>query len=59
MIPELEARRRGIATEAVKIMINFGAKEYKKTKFIAKIKEDNVASIKLFEKLGFKKVTSI
>jgi len=56
MIAEPEARRGGIATQAVKIMLNFAVKEYKKSKIWAKIKENNIPSIKLFEKLGFKKV---
>ena len=56
MVAEPEARRGGVATQAVKAMINFGIKEYKKNKILAKIKEDNIPSISLFEKLGFKKV---
>jgi RimJ/RimL family protein N-acetyltransferase len=54
MIAEKEARKKGIASEAIKIMIVFGYEQYKKTKFIAKIKKENTPSIKFFEKLGFK-----
>jgi Acetyltransferases, including N-acetylases of ribosomal proteins len=54
MIAEPESRKKGIATEAIKIMIVFGYEYYKKTKFIAKIKQNNTPSIKFFEKLGFK-----
>ena len=56
MIAEKDARKKGIATEAVKMMIDFGVKEYKRTNIIAKIKQDNTPSINLFQKLGFKKV---
>jgi len=57
MIAEIDARKEGIATQAVKIMVNLAVKEYKKNKIWAKIKDDNFPSIKLFEKLGFVKVT--
>jgi len=59
MIAEHDARRGGIATQAVKAMINFGVKEYKKEKVLAKIKQENIPSINLFEKLGFKKVNDL
>ena len=56
MIAEDHAKRKGIATQAVKMMINFGFQELKRNKILAKIKDTNNASIKLFESLGFKKV---
>jgi RimJ/RimL family protein N-acetyltransferase len=34
--------------------MHFGHKIFKKSSYIAKIKADNIASIKLFEKMGFK-----
>ena len=38
MIGEPECRKKGLAQEAVLLMMNFGNCFYKKTKFIAKIK---------------------
>ena len=56
MIADKNAQKKGLASEAVKIILEFGWIYYGKTQFIAKIKMDNLASINFFEKLGFKKV---
>ena len=40
-------------------MLEFGFHFYQKNIFIAKIKEDNIASIKLFNKLNFKEYTRL
>ncbi|CAL8101256.1 unnamed protein product [Orchesella dallaii] len=56
MIAEKSARRKGLATEALTLMMTFGKEELGVQKFIAKIKEDNESSIALFEKLGFREV---
>lgn len=53
MIAEEKNRRKGFATESLLILIDYITKEKKITKFIAKIKENNIASITLFTKLGF------
>lgn len=53
MIGEYSARKKGLAKESVKIMMDFGCAFYNRTKFIAKISSHNAPSIALFEKLGF------
>eukprot|EP01016_Furgasonia_blochmanni_P050331 TRINITY_DN7767_c0_g1_i7.p2 TRINITY_DN7767_c0_g1~~TRINITY_DN7767_c0_g1_i7.p2 ORF type:complete len:109 (-),score=28.05 TRINITY_DN7767_c0_g1_i7:34-360(-) len=55
MIAEKASRQKGIAQEVLKILMRFCAEVYKRDKFIAKIKNYNTASIKLFEKLGYTK----
>lgn len=54
MIAEDSAKCKGLAFESIKIMMDFAFKYYKKSKILAKIKTDNIASIKLFEKLNYK-----
>ncbi|KAF0974783.1 hypothetical protein FDP41_006257 [Naegleria fowleri] len=57
MIAEESARRKGIATEAVQLMMEFGHSQLQLQIFEAKILETNLASIHLFEnRLKFKKV---
>jgi len=53
MIAEQSARRKGCASEALQLMLQFGNCSLGKTKFLAKIKDDNQKSIRLFETLGF------
>jgi RimJ/RimL family protein N-acetyltransferase len=56
MIAEAESRGKGLATEACKLMMEYGQKEINLKGFVAKINSDNEASIKLFrDKLGFEK----
>jgi RimJ/RimL family protein N-acetyltransferase len=50
MIPEERFRRKGIASEAVKLILNYGSKHLKAKRFFAKINEANVASIELFKR---------
>ena len=54
MIAEQDCRRKGLGMIAVKLMMEFARKELGKTRFISKISQKNVPSIKLFEKLGYK-----
>ncbi|ODN03080.1 N-acetyltransferase 9 [Orchesella cincta] len=56
MIAEKSARRKGLASEALTLIMTFGKEELGVQKFIAKIKEDNESSIALFQKLGFREV---
>ena len=51
MIAEKESRRKGLATLSLKLMMEFCVKFLQKKKFIAKINNDNISSIKLFEKM--------
>jgi RimJ/RimL family protein N-acetyltransferase len=53
MIADTEMRGRGLAKEALCAMMQFAAQRLHVTKFIAKIKQHNVASRRLFESLGF------
>lgn len=56
MIAEDESRKKGIAFEALNMIIEYSRKHLVIEKFVAKILDGNDASIALFEKLGFKKV---
>ncbi len=57
MIAEKCSQRKGLAQEAVLLMMKYGIQKFKLTSFIAKISTHNSPSIKLFEeKLGFTKV---
>ena len=50
-------RRRGIATEALRLLLWYGATHCGVTRFFAKIGEANAASLALFEeKLGFRRI---
>jgi len=53
MIAEEKSRRKGIATEAVSLILDFARKHFELKQFIAKIQHDNDSSIKLFKKSGF------
>ena len=53
MIAEENYRRMGIGKEATLLMMLYGAKNLEIRKFVVKIKEDNLASRKLFDNLGF------
>jgi RimJ/RimL family protein N-acetyltransferase len=54
MIAEETARGLGYGWEAMCMMLRYGIETLKISKFEAKIKFSNVASIKMFEKLGFR-----
>lgn len=55
MIAERESRSRGIATEALKIMMHYGHTVIHIDRYIAKIIKGNDASIGLFQrKLGYR-----
>jgi RimJ/RimL family protein N-acetyltransferase len=53
MIVETAYRRNGLGTEAVCLMMMYGATHLNITRFFCKIHEDNTASLTLFRKLGF------
>ena len=56
MIVDKINRGRGYGIESIRLMINYALKFLKNPKlerFIVKIDENNFASIKMFEKLGF------
>eukprot|EP01026_Neomeris_dumetosa_P070947 TRINITY_DN7132_c0_g1_i7.p1 TRINITY_DN7132_c0_g1~~TRINITY_DN7132_c0_g1_i7.p1 ORF type:complete len:268 (+),score=22.99 TRINITY_DN7132_c0_g1_i7:131-934(+) len=56
MVAEEKSRRKGIAREAVRIMMTFGAQKLGIKKFVAKIAFSNLASQQLFKSLGFVEV---
>merc|ERR1719203_2160204 len=53
MIAEPRSRRKGIATEALQLMLDFAKQHFELRHFMAKIQHDNASSIKLFQKVGF------
>ncbi|KAA0162337.1 hypothetical protein FNF31_00666 [Cafeteria roenbergensis] len=54
MTAEPALRRSGVATEAVALMLRFGAERLGVRRFVAKISQSNTASLRLFtERLGF------
>jgi RimJ/RimL family protein N-acetyltransferase len=53
MIAEMTYKRRGLGKSATCAMLLYGANELKVYRFFCKINEDNIASVKLFEGLGF------
>eukprot|EP00163_Fabomonas_tropica_P016302 TRINITY_DN29293_c0_g1_i1.p1 TRINITY_DN29293_c0_g1~~TRINITY_DN29293_c0_g1_i1.p1 ORF type:complete len:213 (-),score=34.88 TRINITY_DN29293_c0_g1_i1:3-641(-) len=61
MVAETWARRRGVGKEAVCMMMYYAVEHSGKgiTKFTAKIKDYNHASIDLFKRLGFKVVKHV
>ncbi|PAN51091.1 hypothetical protein PAHAL_9G569200 [Panicum hallii] len=54
MIAEHKSRGKGIGQEAILLMMAFAVEKYRIHTFRAKISESNMASLKLFRKLGFK-----
>ena len=50
---EPEARRRGVATEAVRALFDWAAREHGVTRFRASIAPDNIASLAVVRRLGF------
>lgn len=60
MIGEPSARRRGLAEEAVRLMMEWGRRHLHAGIFVAKISEGNVESLALFtKKLGFVEVKRV
>ena len=53
MIAESKCRKMGLGRAATCSMLLYGARTLKIERFFCKINEDNIASIKLFESLGF------
>jgi GNAT superfamily N-acetyltransferase len=53
MIARPESRRKGLATEALMLMMAYTLKRMHVTQFVAKIKDWNSSSLALFAKLGF------
>mmetsp|Transcript_32209 Transcript_32209/g.52049 ORF Transcript_32209/g.52049 Transcript_32209/m.52049 type:complete len:118 (-) Transcript_32209:487-840(-) len=57
MVAERESRRRGIAMEALHIMMWYGVEELNIKTYVAKINDTNMASQQLFAKLGYVKTS--
>lgn len=54
MIAEEQYKKMGMGKEATIMMMLYGAQNLNIRKYVVKIKEDNVSSRRMFEKLGFK-----
>ncbi|MDP2439192.1 MAG: GNAT family N-acetyltransferase, partial [archaeon] len=54
MIAEPSARRKGLASEAISLMMGFARQHLTITRFIVKILSHNGPSIAMFQKMGFK-----
>jgi RimJ/RimL family protein N-acetyltransferase len=59
MTAEKNYSRKGIATEALNLMMIFGAKHLGVHRYFAKINKSNTPSISLFHKLGYKEVNYV
>ncbi|KAK2077544.1 hypothetical protein QBZ16_004389 [Prototheca wickerhamii] len=57
MIAEPSRRRRGLAEEALTLMMTYAVDTLNVSLFRAKIGEQNTPSLRLFHKLGFKEVS--
>lgn len=53
MIYEASERRKGVATEALQILIDYACNELGIVQLYANVSESNTASLSLFKKLGF------
>lgn len=53
MVAEPNSRRKGIASEAIRMMIHYSATTFATKKYVAKIKQHNFESLALFTKIGF------
>eukprot|EP01129_Flabellula_baltica_P007551 TRINITY_DN2954_c0_g1_i3.p2 TRINITY_DN2954_c0_g1~~TRINITY_DN2954_c0_g1_i3.p2 ORF type:complete len:185 (+),score=39.53 TRINITY_DN2954_c0_g1_i3:852-1406(+) len=56
MIAEEQSRRKGIASRAIELMMQYAYEFKKVSKFIVKINDDNEPSLNLFRKLNFQQV---
>ena len=53
MIAEAGSRKKGLATEAARLMMSYAAKHLSATSIVAKITDGNDASNAMFKKMGF------
>ena len=53
MIADSSCRGLGLGWEAMLLMLRYGTEKLGLSKFVAKIKEDNQPSLKMFSKIGF------
>jgi diamine N-acetyltransferase len=54
VLVEMPYRQKGIATKALRLLIDYSFQELKLHQLYANIYTDNISSIKLFERQGFK-----
>lgn len=59
MIAEQSARRKGLASEALRLMMRYGHDVLKLERFVAKIGAANAPSLALFESLGYQRVAYV
>ena len=53
MIADSSCRGQGLGWEAMLLMLRYGTEKLGLTKYVAKIKEENQPSLKMFSKIGF------
>ena len=53
MIADASCRGLGLGWEAMLLMLRYGTEKLGLTKYVAKIKEENQPSLKMFSKIGF------
>ena len=59
MVAEQKSRRKGIAREALRLMMNYAASDLNVNSFVAKILEVNEPSIALFQSLGYHEIKRV
>eukprot|EP00744_Colponema_vietnamica_P015550 GILI01021799.1.p1 GENE.GILI01021799.1~~GILI01021799.1.p1 ORF type:complete len:186 (+),score=47.93 GILI01021799.1:62-619(+) len=57
MIAEVGSRRKGLASEALHLMMDFGHRMLGVNRYVAKIGDANTQSMALFRRLGFQEVS--
>jgi RimJ/RimL family protein N-acetyltransferase len=59
MIAEPSSRRKGLAHEALQTMVAYSRAHFGTVHFVAKIKDNNDASMRLFQSLGFRETRRV
>ena len=59
MIANPNHRRKGLAKESLFLLMNFAVENLQVERFYCKINEDNIASINLFKKIGYKQINYV
>lgn len=57
MVAETKSRQKGLAREALGLLMAYAVKHLQVRRFLAKVGENNVASLNLFDRLSYRKVS--